>query len=547
MRNKKLVKIISCVIIIALLYNTLGCDIANPSDSTNESGYESEETQYDELERHPDLLGGAGTSELPEIIDSNMSHLKGFNITNFLNATAGGQSSHNYDPKESDFQYISELGFNFARIAFDYAFFTYSFVDYNFDPVKLKKLDDTIMFARKHNVHVMLAMHSAPGHSLVRRDFDGFTLFSNREQQEAFINQWKTLAERYKGIPNSELSFNLLNEPNSTRYEPLALEVVKEIRKIDPDRLIISDSMHFKTPAQSLLEFGVVTSTRGYYPSEISHYRASWIDNSFYFPRPSWPLYLIPGTLDANNGESNPWEITFEEPLKSDYSFGLKISQVSNKITLKVYADEMEVGDWDVVCTDGEGKWSRVELNNYNNLYENHFDYFIYFDIPQGTKKITVKAFDGGWVNFYEGTVEPVIEDGNPSFHIPLMPKYKGTSIAGINFDKDNKMHAPKQFYYDRERVEQVQYTESFVYNKNGGQVFVGEFGVHNYTPHQATLDFIRDLLEIYKENDWGWALWNLRGEFGILDNGRTDAETVDFHGHKLDVKMHELLKSYVD
>ena len=42
----------------------------------------------------------------------------------------------------------------------------------------------------------------------------------------------------------------------------------------------------------------------------------------------------------------------------------------------------------------------------------------------------------------------------------------------------------------------------------------------------------------------WGWALWNLRGEFGILDSERPDVSYESFRGHKLDREMLELLKA---
>jgi len=36
------------------------------------------------------------------------------------------------------------------------------------------------------------------------------------------------------------------------------------------------------------------------------------------------------------------------------------------------------------------------------------------------------------------------------------------------------------------------------------------------------------DFLSLWKEAGWGWALWNLRGDFGILDSGRTDVKYED-------------------
>ena len=73
----------------------------------------------------------------------------------------------------------------------------------------------------------------------------------------------------------------------------------------------------------------------------------------------------------------------------------------------------------------------------------------------------------------------------------------------------------------------------------------VGEFGCHNRTPHPVVLAWMEDCLQNWQDAGWGWALWNLRGSFGILDSGRQDVQYEEFHGHKLDRKMLELLQRY--
>ena len=50
------------------------------------------------------------------------------------------------------------------------------------------------------------------------------------------------------------------------------------------------------------------------------------------------------------------------------------------------------------------------------------------------------------------------------------------------------------------------------------------------------------DLLALWKQAGWGWAMWGLRGTFGVLDSERADVRYEDFKGHKLDRRMLELL-----
>ena len=78
-----------------------------------------------------------------------------------------------------------------------------------------------------------------------------------------------------------------------------------------------------------------------------------------------------------------------------------------------------------------------------------------------------------------------------------------------------------------------------------GELCMVGEFGCCNTAPHATVLAWMEHCLKLWRAKGLGWALWNLRGRFGILDSGRTDIVYEDFHGHKLDRKMLELLRRY--
>ena len=71
----------------------------------------------------------------------------------------------------------------------------------------------------------------------------------------------------------------------------------------------------------------------------------------------------------------------------------------------------------------------------------------------------------------------------------------------------------------------------------------VGEFGCHNRTPHEVVLPWMRDCLAAWREAGWGWALWNLRGSFGILDSDRADVAYERWRGHKLDRAMLRILQ----
>lgn len=78
-----------------------------------------------------------------------------------------------------------------------------------------------------------------------------------------------------------------------------------------------------------------------------------------------------------------------------------------------------------------------------------------------------------------------------------------------------------------------------------GVGVHCSEFGSVSNLPHDIACAWTEDLLDLLKKYNIGFAMWNLRGKFGIMDNGRTDIEMKDYCGHKLDEKMLKILQKY--
>jgi endoglucanase len=75
-----------------------------------------------------------------------------------------------------------------------------------------------------------------------------------------------------------------------------------------------------------------------------------------------------------------------------------------------------------------------------------------------------------------------------------------------------------------------------------GQQVVCSEFGCFNQTPHEIVLHWLGNLLAVLREQDIGFALWNFRGSFGVLDSGRADVVCENWYGHRLDRRLLELL-----
>ena len=80
----------------------------------------------------------------------------------------------------------------------------------------------------------------------------------------------------------------------------------------------------------------------------------------------------------------------------------------------------------------------------------------------------------------------------------------------------------------------------------SGVGVHCGEGGAYCFTEHEHVLAWMRDWLETLAAHRIGFALWNLRGSFGVIDSKRQDVSYETVRGLPVDTRMLELLRSIV-
>ncbi len=337
------------------------------------------------------VTGAAAEEKKDEVSAAKLPRWRGFNLLEKFIAEHSGPFF------ETDFEWMAEWGFHFARLPLSYHCWSDPKDWKSLREPVLKEIDQVVEWGRRHRVHINLNFHRAPGYC-VNPPTEPFDLWKDDKALEACAYHWGHFAQRYKGIPNTRLSFDLLNEPanvSEESYVRVIRRLEEAIREQDADRLIIADGLQYGTkPVHGLADLKIAQSTRGYEPFQFTHYRASWAKGSDRWPEPTWP-YKDPG------------------------------GQV----------------------------WDKQQLR----------------------KK----------------RIEP----------------WKALERKGVG-------------------------------------IHVGEWGAYQYTPHKAVLAWMRDSLELWKEAGWGWALWNFRGSFGILDSGRKDVKHESYHGHKLDRAMLDVLRA---
>jgi endoglucanase len=221
---------------------------------------------------------------------------RGFNIQ----GASGGSRRLEY--RESDFEWMAGWGFNFARLPVSYWDWSDPKDWMRIDDAAFAPLDAAIEMAGRHGIYVNLCIHRIPGYCVNGRELEPHQLFDSPRDSmeralEAARHHWRHVAERYRHLPGSRLSFDLFNEPpfmpDQSRYVEVARALVATIREVSPDRLIVADGADIgQTPVMGLADQGIVQSTRGYLPKMISHYTATWVPPAEFesLERPTWPM-----------------------------------------------------------------------------------------------------------------------------------------------------------------------------------------------------------------------------------------------------------------
>jgi len=190
---------------------------------------------------------------------------------------------------------LVEMGLDFVRVPLDYRFWTEDFDYTHPGEAALGNIDAYLKATGERGLHLCLNLHRAPGFCINRIEEEKHRLWRDEEAQDGFVFQWEMFARRYRGVPNDRLSFDLLNEPmgaseDRVAHEAIMRRTVAAIRAIDPGREIVLDGWDAgNTAIPELADLGVIHSGRGYQPTAVTHYHASWWPPGMDLPEPVYP------------------------------------------------------------------------------------------------------------------------------------------------------------------------------------------------------------------------------------------------------------------
>ena len=462
---------------------------------------------------------------------------------------------------ENDFVFMREFGFNFARLPLSYRRWLKDPDDWeSIDPAKLAFLDRAIELGKRYGVHIMLNFHRAPGYTVAGGKPEPASLWTSAEAERVFLKHWRFIAKRYRSVPASQLSFNPVNEPpgdiSEDNYARVMTNVIAAIRSISPDRFVVVDAMGGdRHPCRVL--FGarnVGQATRGYMPESVSQWKP--VRNGVEQPPCEWPPSgIAPAGLVAGPAKAHiaaPLELMCAGPGAFTFRFG----RVSATCTVVAQSGGQEISRIVLSPAADDPKWKDVnELKRWNVVQGTYLGEWR-FVLQAGMKDIAVVCEKGDWLAFREICFES--ENGAKKVSMPFYQRF----AKPVNFRQRLKGWAgeAKGFYPVDEngKWDPVRYRDpgkEFVYRhvvkaweepiKQGIFSFCGEMGPENGTPHHIQLALLEDYLQLFKELNMGWAVWQLRGETGVMDSMRKDVDYTPWRGHMLDREMLELLQRY--
>ncbi len=477
-------------------------------------------------------------ADAQKIGDVDISQWRGFNLLEKF--TLGRNAPY----VEDDFRWIAELGFNFVRLPMDYRCYTEVDDWLKFKEDVLRDIDQAIAFGEKHRIHVCINLHRAPGFCINPPE-EPANLWTDEKALDAFVAHWVMFAQRYKSIPSTRLSFNLLNEPTrSSREDYLKVfrRAIEAIQKEDPGRLIIVDGMNVgRDPVPEFLSYrNVIQATRGYHPGLISHYKASWVKGSDQWPEPTWPLSQIAGYLYGPAKPELRSPLVLQGDLPAGTEITIRLDQMSQPAKLAAKADGQAIAEQAFDPQNDAEHWKRVEAERRWPIHQAAREVRWSAVLPAAAKEFSLENIAGDWVKFSELTVR--LPGGQRRAY--GTDQSWGRKQTPLQRGPDGRIIPPPGVDPDAPLTEYLQPWRDI--SAQGASVFVGEWGCFNQTPHPVAMAWMKSWLEQWKQARFGWALWNFRGSFGILDSGRKDVVYEDWHGHKLDREMLTLLQQYL-
>lgn len=466
-------------------------------------------------------------------------NLKGFNLLGKFDI---GWADYGFP--EDEFIITKDLGFNFVRLPLDYRTYTQAG---NWDVIledKVAEIDKAVALGKKYGIHICICLHRAPGYCVNPATLpanQNLDLWTNATAQDAFVNHWAYFANRYKDVPYTELSFNLVNEPGNVdeaTYVYVMQKAIDKIQSINPDRVIFVDGLNYARDLIPSLKNtrNIINAIHVYDPFTLTHYKADWVTGSNTWPVPVWPMTDISQYLYGPSKPESYSSLVLEGDFLKDSEVTINVQQVSVQSTLQIKLDDTQILIKAFICGPDLGTdWTEIISTQWGYQNISKKDYSVV--LPLNGTRLTITNIFGDWMTFNKITIKSATDE------IVLIPAntnwgskqdtYKITSDGKIT-DINGDPVLPLRSLTDnlkRAKAENI-------------PVMIQEFAVYNQTQYDVTLSYLTDVVSVFNKNKVGYAMWNLIGTMGIINSERKDCTYEPYKGLLLDRKMTTIIQS---
>lgn len=448
---------------------------------------------------------------------------------------------------EEDFRFVRELGLNFIRLPLDYRLWIAD-GDWNrIDDRALAPLDQALEWGEKYGLHLQFCFHRAPGFSVNRWPAETRNLFREKEVQAVCRRHWAHFARRYRHVPNERLSFNLFNEsPAATNLAEVELMLVKAIHEEDPKRFVVADGAGCcQSPVAALeAEKGLVgQAARGYSPMAISHCGVKWMGDMAKNFAPRWPTYGFASPL-YGSGKAE-WRTPLRIADAPAGTWTVSFGTVSSDNRMVVTADGRTLADWRLSPQTNSAEWVDAKYVARWRLTTGSPAKPFVFRLEAPAKELKLEIPTGDWVE----VKSLVVTAGEKTATLPSDYVWgRKENVAPFVFrgwDEEIPFLAEGCPLTGAGWLEQKSLAEWIACAKRGNFVMIGECGASGGAPYDLYLRWMGDQLKVWQKHGFGFAMWTLRGAYGLIDTRRKGAVEVDFHGHRLDKGLMDLINRY--
>ncbi len=183
----------------------------------------------------------------------------------------------------ADLKRIKDWGMDHVRLPVDFPVLEEEDRAGNYRDSGFEYIEACLDWCRTNDLRVILDLHKAPGFAFDQ--LDQATLFDSPALQERLIRLWETIARRFSGHAEEFLAFELLNEivlPDSRPWNELAGRLVKRIRSVSPERLIVMGGNNYNAVdelqnIEVLDDPNILYTFHFYLPLTVTHQKAPWI------------------------------------------------------------------------------------------------------------------------------------------------------------------------------------------------------------------------------------------------------------------------------